>query len=499
MTSAESADRRLRRNTAFYGLNAVLSRAVSFIMLPVYTHYLTPSDYGVLALLQVVVEIAAVTLTAGTSFAVMRYYFKFEDEGHRNSVLASGFAFELSAAAVGTVGICIAAPWISEVVLKSAAPTSMVRLAGVNFFLAALGGTPTVFQEVRERAGTLTAVSLIRLLLQLSLNIVFVVGMSLNTWGVLWSTFIATVIMNGLLAALMLRHTGFRVQWSVMKDLRTFAWPSQITTAGNFILTFSERFFLGPMWGATVVGIYSLAYQFGFLLLQVGFTPFLQAWNPIRYKSISLPIADRNRQNLEGVFACNVLLLLVAVGISLFAKPGIRLMTAPAYQSAADLIPVVILAYVIAAWTLVVKFGIDVAEQPRYYTYATWASVAVTLGLYVVLIPQWGGWGAAWSTVAGFSVRFALTVLWAEKVWRVEYAWRRNAFLALAATVIASTPWVLPVQSTFQELALGLLGTLAYLGVVWLMLSRIERATALTLLANPKDWLALFRGPKDVV
>ena len=38
--------RTLGRQTAIYSFGVMLGRAVSFLMLPVYTRYLTPSDYG---------------------------------------------------------------------------------------------------------------------------------------------------------------------------------------------------------------------------------------------------------------------------------------------------------------------------------------------------------------------------------------------------------------------------------------------------------------------
>ena len=50
--------KRLGRNTLVYGIATVLSRLVSFVMLPIYTRYLTPADYGLLAILDLSLEIA---------------------------------------------------------------------------------------------------------------------------------------------------------------------------------------------------------------------------------------------------------------------------------------------------------------------------------------------------------------------------------------------------------------------------------------------------------
>ena len=42
---------RVAKHTATYGVGVVLSKAVGFLMIPVYTHHLVPADYGTLELL----------------------------------------------------------------------------------------------------------------------------------------------------------------------------------------------------------------------------------------------------------------------------------------------------------------------------------------------------------------------------------------------------------------------------------------------------------------
>ena len=78
----------------------------------------------------------------------------------------------------------------------------------------------------------------------------------------------------------------------MVRELRRFGVPYQLTWAGSFLLTFGDRFFLQAGWGVAAVGLYGMAYQFGFLLSQLGATPFLSAWNPHRHQLVSLPAAD---------------------------------------------------------------------------------------------------------------------------------------------------------------------------------------------------------------
>ena len=53
------------------------------------------------------------------------------------------------------------------------------------------------------------------------------------------------------------------------------------------------------------VGVYGMAYQFGFLLAQVASAPFLAAWNPVRYSKLSTPsrsISSNLARLISGLF-----------------------------------------------------------------------------------------------------------------------------------------------------------------------------------------------------
>ena len=41
----------LIKHSGIYGLGTILSKSVGFLMIPIYTHYFVPADYGVLELL----------------------------------------------------------------------------------------------------------------------------------------------------------------------------------------------------------------------------------------------------------------------------------------------------------------------------------------------------------------------------------------------------------------------------------------------------------------
>jgi O-antigen/teichoic acid export membrane protein len=483
--------RRLGRDTLAYTLGVVLSRAVGFVMLPVYTRFLTPTDYGILQLLEMTTDLACIVFLAGMNSGVERFFFKAGTAEERARVIFSAYALEMGLSVLATLALVFGAHPIWKYALHGAGSPAMVKIAAVNFTLAMMLAMPLLFAQTQQRSFLYAATNLSKLILQLSLNIFFIVGLGLHATGVLLSGLIANGIIGGILAVWLVRQTGAHLSGSIIRDLRRFGIPYQITTAGTFILTFGDRYFLQASHSVGEVGIYGLGYQFGFLLQQITAAPYMRAWSPQRYQLVNEAPAVRDPIYRRGVLYLNLILLTVATGMCLFIRPVIQIMTTAPFHGAAEIVPVIAAAYVVQSWTDVAKLGIDVSEQTKYVTYATWTAVVLILVLYATLIPPFGGMGAAVATLIGFSARTSLIYFWSQRLWYIDYRLREQAPLLAIATAASVAGYVSPVHTILGELALGTLVFAGYCALVWrLVLGPAERQVLREVLRRPRQGLA---------
>lgn len=487
----EQSLRRLGRDTMLYGLGTVLARIVSFVMLPVYTRYLTPADYGLLQILDMALDIAAILVSAGATAGLLRFYFKTRDPEARKDLLATAWWIQVGLNAIGTLLLLAGSGVIWRVALDGAGTPGLVRLAALNFTLGTLSGVPLALLQARQQPSRYIAVTLTRLVLQLSLNILFVVGMRLGPKGVLLSSFFTHLTLGLVLSAWLLRHTGIRWSTGAFRNLRRYGLPYQFAKAGTFILAFGDRFFLEHYHGLAVVGVYGIAYQFGFLLTGNVAGPFLRAWNPQRHALAHAAREERDRSYNRGFFYGDLLLVTVAVGLSLFIRPVLHVMVTEEFRAAAALVPVILLAYLMQSWTYVVEFGIQVAERTRYSTYATWISVALILVLYAVLIPPFGGMGAAIATLGSTTARFLLHYYWSHQLWPVRYQWGPHLRLVGWGVLVVASAFALPTPDFGSQLAVGLALTAVYALAVWVTVLRAwDRDLIRRLGSSPRE---LFR------
>lgn len=493
--TADASAGRLGRDALIYALGFVAQRAAGFIMLPVYTRYLSPAHYATLHLVQMSLDVTAILLAAGVTAGVYRFYFKGDEPEHRKGVMTAAWGLMTLFNLVGAGLLAWFAPEIASTVLEDPAATELVYIGAVNFALDPSLVVPMLLMQVQQRSGLYTATSMTRLVIQLGLNVLFVVVLGAGVRGILIATLLAYVALNGPLLWWFFRQVGWTWRRAALKDLLLFGLPYRLTESGSFILTYADRFFLQGLHGLAVTGVYSLAYQFGFVLGYLGAMPFFMAWNPQRFQLVDRPKAERDRSYDDGFTLLSLVVVTLAVGISLFVEPTLGIMSDADYHGAARLVPVILSAYVFQAWTQAMEFGIQVSERTRYATYGTGIAVAVILTLYALLIPPYGAWGAAIATSVAFATRLVAYIYYAQRLFPVAYRWGAPLRMFGVGVAVVAGYFALGPSSLWSQLGWATVGTLIYGGVVWFAaLDASHRAVAVSVVNKGRALVGRLRG-----
>src|SRR5271165_352225 len=111
----------LLKHTTIYGLGNVLAKLVGFFMIPFYTHYLTPADYGTLELLDLSLSLVSLVLTMWLNTSIIRHYNDYEKLEDRNQAVSTTLIFSFFLGlAVALLGIRFSHP-LSALILNSPA------------------------------------------------------------------------------------------------------------------------------------------------------------------------------------------------------------------------------------------------------------------------------------------------------------------------------------------------------------------------------------------
>ena len=95
--------KRLGKHSAIYGLGGLVQRILAVLLLPVYTRFLSPSDYGMVETLIALTTVLVIVLRLGITNAFFRFYFDSKEAAHRRLVLRTSFWFTMAMATLGLV------------------------------------------------------------------------------------------------------------------------------------------------------------------------------------------------------------------------------------------------------------------------------------------------------------------------------------------------------------------------------------------------------------
>jgi len=406
-------------HAGIYSIGILLNSMVSFIMLPIYTRCLTPADYGVLELLEITVDVISIVAGAGIIHGLSKYYYQYEGQRDKEELVSTLF---ISLILLYAAGCCVGFAFseqISIVVYHTEKYSRFIEISFFNLFLSFLIFVPLGYLRTQQKSILFVIIGAVKLVIQLSLNIVFVVLLEKGVIGVLYSTLITSLVVGGYLTWYTFSAVSFRYSMEKAKELFKFGYPFIFSGLGAFILTFSDRYFINYFGDISNVGVYSLGYKFGFLLFTFPVRPLLLIWDVQRFEIV-------NKDGYEVVFNkflswFVIVTVSVALFISIVVENVLHVMSDPKFWEASNIVPIIMIAYLFQACTDFFNFGIFYTGKTKHMAYGTVLAAIIIVILSVFMIPVFGIYGAAWATVIAFLIRLVYVYFSSQSLFRVTY------------------------------------------------------------------------------
>lgn len=436
---------------------ALLSKAVGFLMIPVYTHYLSTADYGRLELLDLTATLIAMLTGMGIGTAAMRYYYDSDDPPRARTAISTAFIGSSLIVAVGA-SLLIAGSWpLAASLLDEGSLYPYVILSAVSLFLDSSCAVAQSFMRIQGRSGLLASISLLRLVIGLSLNILFVVVFQFGVVGVLLGGVGGAAVAFAIQATWLVGQVGLRFDAAVFGKLWRYGFPLVPSAFATFVVAYVDRFLLRNFGTLDDVGVYSLAYKFGFLVQFLFIGPFHTVWDP-RVFDVA------KRANAPAVFAriltywCAALLW-GALGLSLGAYELIPHISPEPYWPARTYVVLIAAAYALNGLRTYAALGLLVTDRTHVLGTAMGALSVPWILVYALLIWKLNALGGALGTFASYGGNCVVIVFLAQRAYRLPIEWRRLLLIAALAVAV----YFAGVYCTFDRLLPGATAKVALL------------------------------------
>ena len=476
-----------------------MARALGFLLLPLFTRYLSPEDYGIIALLSWLGIVVNPLVSLGLGAGLAPQYFRRDFEGRRQEVTWTAL-WLIAGAALGTLVLVFLAGGAIDGWLGVPPRIRHGFFLGVSALAAGALLVPLQGNlQFSGRARAFTTVSLVSAGATLGLAVILVVVMKRGVEG--WFEAMLGGQIAGVAIAAFLNRSLGGPRWnpSMARGLVMSGLALMPTSFLVFALQHGNKWLLQAHRGLAELGLYNVALSIA-LLMNLVVMSIQSAWFPAIMARRDQPeeaLASNTRMLLRLALALGVLNLLLGAG----ARPIVTLMTAPAFHSAYRLVALAANAHVWAGLFYVGIIPLYFEGRENAQTVILAAAVVVYGGLSFWLVPLLGGLGCAVATVAGFAgaafaalgytctlqPRLGSLVRALAPRWAAVFAlWLLGgALLAFESWRPGAAPWL----SAAVCLGAPVAG--------WRMLADDERAAALAAVRRAGRWRGKTVAPAD--
>jgi O-antigen/teichoic acid export membrane protein len=380
----------------------ILNSAAPFALLPILTRYLSPSEYGVIAMFAVLQQLFAAFVGLNTHGAVTVYFFRIDHTPFKLFVGNILFILLGSSTAV----LLISVLFLNQLNAVTEVPRIWILLAAVSAATQFVTTINLTLWQAEENPRAFGLYQLLQTLVNVTVSLLLVVALGLGADGRLAGILVATVVL-GTLSVWILLHRGYVVlRWNsemVVRALR-FGIPLLPHALAGIVKRGADRFLITALVGLQATGPYAAAQQVGSAigLLALAFN---KAYSPYLFRALK-SIDDRRKQTIvRYTYVYFLLILLFAILLGTASTLWLSVLLGPNFDDAAPLVIWIAVAFAFDGMYYAVVNFIFYESRTEILTIVTTVGALFHIALCYLLINERGPIGAAQAhTVSAFLV-----------------------------------------------------------------------------------------------
>jgi len=459
-------------DTLTYGSSNVLGQFVSFLLLPLYTRYLSPGDYGILALVALFSSMITTVCSVGMANSIFRQFNLKQHKVERETVISCGFWTIITVSTILASGgfyiIDDVAQFMFQGQLKNEG-VIITQIVLVTCLISSIGRIPVVVLRAERRVKVAASLNLVGLAITIMLSIVLVVHYRWGVLGVVSGQLGGAVVTCILRFAMIGRFSYWKINPVIWKSMIFYGLPMVPHQLLSIAFMQFNVFVVWSLLGANEAGMFNIATKIAMplsFLIGAG----QEAWVPIKFQIASSESDGKEVfRTIANYYFATILSLWVA--ISVLGPDIVRVMTASEFHRSRMLVPYVAMIPVMqgAYWMLGSGYGLGTSQ--RTLPLISLLGLAIVVVCSLGFVPYFGSYGAAVSTCLGLAGMAVYLFRVAQKQFPVQYQWRIIAFSAVLAGVFVALGTGFQNHSVLIRVPIGVALSVVYPTIILVTVS----------------------------
>ncbi|MDR1895738.1 MAG: oligosaccharide flippase family protein [Prevotellaceae bacterium] len=445
--------KRLAKDTTIYGVSSILARALSFLLLPVYTRVLDESNFGICSEILAYIAFIQVILIFGLETGFFRFVSLKEYDSDK---------------VFSTISIFLTVVSLSFFLLIFAFSGNIAANAGYNSLsviyaagiLAIDAFTSVFFAQLRYRRKALKFAIFrsIKIIAEVIFNLLFLFVLpayfASHPQSVLLSFFtpeasyvyiLAAILCSCIVSVILFIPEIFKVKYtfsaSYLKVLLIYSLPLMLAGLQGILNDFIDRplfRYLAPENDFTweeQLGVFSASAK-----LAVIMSLFVQMF---RYAAEPYFFAESSKTDIKPVYAkitkyftifCIVIFLLIS-----YYSNILQYLLGKDFRSGMIVLPIMLFAYMLSGINQNISIWYKLASKTKVAIVVTSAGLITTIAVNYLFMPTYGYMATAWGHVASYTVMITLSWQLSKRYYKIPYQWKSILLYIVAGLILFFT------------------------------------------------------------
>ena len=389
----------LGTSSFLYSLPQLVGLLGSLVFIPIFTKYLSPAEFGVFAIMSVIIGMGLSISSLKIESGLYRYQSQYEGSSRREFLGTLFIAKSLLGLIVSILFfILFFVLYYFESGFKDLPFFPFIPAASIIIFLISSSGFQIAVYVSEEKPKIVTIIQVVSFFLLNFLALFFVIKSGDGVWGRFKSMLIIEILTFILMNFLAVYKIDFRFKKKYFMRSIKFSLPLYLSDFVNLVYAYTDRIVLSYFEDLSKVGFLYISDKIA-ILIQSLFRAVEKSVTPYIFNTKDLEIQKTSLENLYIIWTsiASIILLLLLILSEVFIKQFLE----NSYHDPAVFIAVKILAVAYFLTTIYPFFSIaiGIAEKTKYLLNITTASAVLNFLLNLTLIPIYGWLAAPFTTL----------------------------------------------------------------------------------------------------
>ena len=421
---------KLGKNIALITLGNFASKILSFFLIPLYTAVLTTGEFGVADLMTTTINLISPFFTLLVSESIMR--FALDQDKDKSEVFIIGMVITCTGF---LVMLCF-----SPLLLLSESLRPFYFLFVIYYFAVTVHSVISQFVKGIEKVAIYSMAGVIQTFCFILLNLILLLVIKTGVNG-----YLISLIGSHIIAAIILWVGAGVSQYipkkiSINKDLLSemlrYSIPLIPNSLSWWVSNSADKYVLTFFCGLSVTGIYSVSQRIPSMFSIVS-TVFMSAWQISAIEDFG---SERSRNFFGKIYrSYSSLNILIVSALICFTRILAKFLFSNDFYIGWRFVPVLLFAYLFFAMAGFLGTVYTAAKKTKMVFISTVISALSNIVMNFMLIPRFGGMGAAIATFVSYFLVWLIRLIDSRKIIQISIDLRKDAmgyFIILAQVIL---------------------------------------------------------------